>query len=67
MIGNPIPWGSKGWVILEEGRLNPQSMQLDVTHYLVIRPDGTQIEGVFNLEAAKEYILLQEPKAPENE
>ena len=67
MIGNPIPWGTKGWVILEEGQLNPQTLHLDVSHYLVAMPSGNTVPGTFTLTEAKHYILEQEAKASKNE
>lgn len=67
MIGNPIPWGSRGWVILEEGNLNPQTFQLDVVHYLVAMPSGQTVEGTFTLDQAKAYILDQEHKGQKKE
>lgn len=67
MIGNPIPWGTRGWVILEEGKLNPHTLQLDVTHYLVVNPAGQTVPGEFTLEAAKHYISEQETKDFKNE
>lgn len=67
MIGNPIPWGSGGWVILEEGDLNPRTLQLDVRHYLVARPSGDTVEGTFTLEQAKAYILAHERKGLQKE
>jgi len=67
MIGNPIPWGNQGWVILEEGKLNPKTLQLDVSHYLVVTPAGSTVSGTFTLDAAKQYILEQQIKLSENE
>ncbi len=67
MIGNPIPWGRQGWVILEEGNLNPQTLQLDVTHYLVAMPSGQTVSGSFTLPEAQAYISDQESKASKNE
>lgn len=67
MIGNPIPWGNGGWVILEEGNLNPQTLQLDVIHYLVAMPSGQTVEGTFTLDQAKAYILEQERKVQKKE
>ena len=67
MIGNPIPWGTKGWVILEEGNLNPQTLQLDVSHYLVAMPSGQTVAGTFSLQEAKNFISDQESKVLKNE
>lgn len=67
MIGNPIPWGKQGWVILEEGNLNPRTLQLDVSHYLVVTPSGVTVSGTFTLDEAKHYILAQQIKHSENE
>ena len=67
MIGNPIPWGTKGWVILEEGNLNPQTLQLDVTHYLVAMPSGQTVSGIFTLVDAKKFIQEAESKDLKNE
>ena len=62
MIGNGYPWGSSGWVILEEGNLNPQTMQLDVSHYLVVKPSGETVSGTFTFADAKIYIEDAESK-----
>ena len=67
MIGNPIPWGTKGWVILEEGNLNPSTLQLDVSHYLVAKPSGETVSGTFTLAEAQKFILEQEAKDSRNE
>lgn len=67
MIGNPIPWGKHGWVILEEGDLNPRTLQLDVSHYLVVTPAGQTVPGTFTLEEAKHYIFQHEVKNIKNE
>lgn len=67
MIGNPIPWGKHGWVILEEGSLNPSTLQLDVAHYLVVKPSGEAVSGTFTLSEAQHYILEAEAKASKNE
>lgn len=66
MIGNPVPWGKHGWVILEEGKLNPQTLQLDVSHYLVVTPAGETVSGTFTLEAARHYISEREAKNSKN-
>jgi hypothetical protein len=67
MIGNPIPWGTCGWVILEEGKLNPVTLQLDVTHYLVVQPSGDAVSGIFTLAEAKNYISALETKDSKKE
>lgn len=56
MIGNHLAWGECGYTILEEGELDRQSFQLRVAHYLVCRPNGETIEGVFTLNEAKHEI-----------
>ena len=62
MIGNGHPYGSKGYVILEEGEINPTTLQLDVRHYLVVQPNGEQVSGSFSFEEAQKYIDEQESK-----
>ena len=52
MIGNGYPHGKTGYVILEEGEINPSTLQLDVRHYLVIKPNGEQVSGNFSFEHA---------------
>lgn len=67
MIGNSMAWGNQGWVILEEGNINPQTLALDVAHYLVVSPAGNPVPGTFSLEEAKAWIETREPKASKNE
>ncbi len=56
MIGNRISWGETGYTILEEGDINRHTLQLDVHHYLVCRPNGEMLEDRFSLQAAKAEI-----------
>ena len=67
MIGNGYPWGTRGWVILEEGSINPSTLKLDVDHYLVVRPSGERVSGPFTFEEAKFHIETEESKLPKNE
>lgn len=62
MIGNAFPYGNQGYVILEEGEINPKTLQLDVRHYLVVKPSGEQVSGNFSFQQAQDYILNQEIK-----
>ena len=62
MIGNGFPFGSRGYVILEEGDINPKTLQLDVRHYLVVKPNGEQESGSFSFQQAQDYIRNQELK-----
>ena len=63
MIGNGYPHGKTGYVILEEGEINPSTLQLDVRHYLVAKPNGEQVSGSFSFPDAQQFILEQESKA----
>ena len=56
MIANGHPYGDKGYVILEEGEINPETYAFNVHHYLVVYPDGTQESGTFTMDEAKEKI-----------
>ncbi len=62
MIGNGYPYGDTGFVILEEGEINPASLSLDVHHYLVVKPDGAQVSGCFSFVEAQDYIREFESK-----
>jgi|GEM_PF-359292 len=66
MIGNGHPYGSTGYVIVEEGEINPTTYRLEIKNYLVIRPDGDQVSGAFSLSAAREYIDATELKLRKN-
>lgn len=52
MIGNRYAQGDSGYSILEEGDIDPATWQLKVAHYLVCRPDGSQLPGAFTWEEA---------------
>lgn len=67
MIGNGFPWGSKGWVILEEGNINSVTRQLDVSHYLVVKPSGETVSGTFTFAEAQAFIEHEEIKSSKNE
>ena len=57
MIGNRHAWGRRGYTILEEGRIDPATLALQVDHYLVCRPDGEPLAQEFDsLEAARAAI-----------
>lgn len=62
MIGNGYPYGQSGYVILEEGEINPATLQLDVRHYLVVKPSGEQVSGNFSFADAQQYIREVEAK-----
>jgi len=62
MIGNGYPCGNKGYVILEEGEINPSTLQLDVRHYLVVKPNGEQVSGNFSFAEAEQFVREQEAK-----
>ena len=62
MIGNGHPYGKTGYVILEEGQINPQTWQLDVAHYLVVKPNGDPVSGHFSFSEAQSYIDRVESK-----
>ena len=62
MIGNGYPYGNTGYVILEEGEINPSTLQLDVRHYLVVQPNGEQVSGNFSFVEAQQFIRERESK-----
>ncbi len=67
MIGNGYPFGKTGYVILEEGDLDPSSWQLVVRHYLVVKPSGETVPGTFTFPEAQDHIKNAESKLLENE
>ena len=57
MIGDRHAWGRSGYTVLEEGRIDPATLTLQVEQYLVCRPDGQALEQGFpSLEAARAAI-----------
>ncbi|HVK99493.1 MAG TPA: hypothetical protein VM553_06760 [Dongiaceae bacterium] len=67
MIGNGFPYGRSGYVILEEGDLDPSSLQLVVDHYLVVEPSGETVSGIFTFAEAQHFISQIESKILKNE
>lgn len=61
MIGNASRWGRQGYTVLEEGELNPRTMSLSVSHYLVCTPDGEALgERYPSMAAARAAIEARE-------
>ncbi len=56
MIANGHPYGGKGYVILEEGEINPTNYGFVIHHYLVSHPDGSQEPGTYTMDEAKAKI-----------
>jgi hypothetical protein len=56
MIGNRYSHGSKGYTILEQGDINRQTLELEVTLWLVCRPDGTELGSYAALAEAQHAI-----------
>lgn len=57
MIGNHYAWGTQGYTILEEGQINRSTLQLDIAHYLVCRPNGEALPQTFaTRQAAQDEI-----------
>lgn len=56
MIGNRYSHGVKGHTILEQGDINRQTLELEVTLWLVCRPDGTEFGGYATLAQAQHAI-----------
>ncbi|OUS32099.1 hypothetical protein A9Q99_01445 [Gammaproteobacteria bacterium 45_16_T64] len=56
MIANGFSYGGTGYVILEEGEIDPATYGFIVKHYLVSRPDGSTEPGAYSLEEAKAKI-----------
>lgn len=54
MIGNAWPVGDTGWTVLEQGALDPQTLQLRVTGWLVADPHGNTGAAVYAARAAAE-------------
>lgn len=58
MIGNRYGVADTGYTVLEEGEINRQTLQLDVQHYLVCRPDGDVLSRTFaRRDEAEAYAL----------
>ena len=66
MIGNGHPHGELGYVIVEEGDIDPATLQLNIRHYLVVQPDGAQVSGTFSLSEARAYIEATELNLKKN-
>jgi hypothetical protein len=56
MIGNRYGHGSKGYTILEQGDINRQTLELDVSQWLVCGPDGKELGSYASLSAARKAI-----------
>lgn len=56
MIGNGHPVSDTGYVVLEDGELNPVTHTLDVQRYLLIKPNGDLEADFESLDAAFEYV-----------
>ena len=56
MIGNCYPLGNTGYTLLEEGRLDPGSLQLIVECWLVCRPDGSEYGRFAERQAAERAV-----------
>ena len=67
MIGNGFAFGTRGYVIVEEGEINPLTLELDVLHYRVVKPSGETESGCFTLAEAQALIQNAESKLLKNE
>lgn len=56
MIGNRISCGSKGYTILEQGDINRATLELDVSSWLVCRPDGSELGSYPTLALARQAV-----------
>ncbi|MEE4251803.1 MAG: hypothetical protein V2I38_14555 [Alcanivoracaceae bacterium] len=56
MIGNRYSHGQLGYTILEQGDINRNTLQLDVSAWLVCRPDGEVIGSYPSIQAARDAI-----------
>jgi hypothetical protein len=56
VIGNRFNWGAGGYTILEQGDINRETLALEVTAWLVCRPDGEVIGSYPSMQAAREAI-----------
>ncbi len=56
MIANGYPYGDQGYVILEEGEINPANYGFVIHHHLVSHPDGSQEPGTYTMDEAKVKI-----------
>ncbi|MCK5873776.1 MAG: hypothetical protein KAG82_03710 [Alcanivoracaceae bacterium] len=61
MIGNRISWGSQGYTILEQGEINRITLELDVSSWLVCRPDGSEEGSYPTLALAQKAVEQHEP------
>lgn len=60
MIGNRISWGNQGYTILEQGEINRTTLELDVSSWLVCRPDGSELGSYPTLALAQKAVEQQE-------
>lgn len=56
MIGNSYRYGSHGYTILEQGEINRQTLQLDVSAWLVCAANGNELGSYPSLAAAQQAI-----------
>lgn len=67
MIGNAYPWRNTGFVILEEGEIDPLTLTLKIQQYRVADKYGKPVaEGFATLEEAGQFVDSNPyPGAPE--
>lgn len=57
MIGNAYPWRDSGFVILEEGEIDPLTLTLKIQQYRVADKYGQPVaEGFSSVEQAGRFI-----------
>lgn len=67
MIGNAYPWRDSGFVILEEGEIDPLTLMLKIQQYRVTDKYGKPVaDGFATLEEAGHFVDSNViPGAPE--
>jgi hypothetical protein len=66
VIGNRFSWGVQGYTILEQGDIDRDTLALDITAWLVCRPDGEVIGSYSSFDAACEAIDQAGLPPPQN-
>ncbi len=52
MIANAFPYGTTGWSLLEQGEINPETLELDLQGYLIANPAGEALPDLYSWQQA---------------
>lgn len=68
MIGNAYPWRNSGFVILEEGEIDPLTLTLKIHQYRVADKYGKAVaDGFASVEEAGRFIDARHAGSGDNE